>query len=294
MEKQFNPTNIKIHQVFPTVKVLEFKISHDPKDVVQKLNPYILDDLPTHDLIVASDRVRTSISGEVRTSKGSVGTSSYMTLDYILDKKEFLSLKEEILCCVEEYNKRYRVHKQDIKLENSWFNVMTKGTQLSFHIHNGSLLTGGYYPFLPAGSADLVIIDPETIRSLITSGKSVRHLQELSRSKDDNREKRSIPIKEGYLYVFPSWLEHGTLNNNCDKRIVISFNTNFLNAGKSGNMHQKEFVGEELEKYLEGVGKGKTLKFQQFFGHYLPTSAKVIPTIDEVSLIQSNSLYYES
>ena len=275
MEKQFNPANIRIHQVFPTVKVLEFEISHDPKEVVQKLNPYISDDLPIHELLTT-------------------GTSSYKTLDHILDKKEFSSLKEEILCCVKEYNKRYRVHKKDIKLENSWFNVMTKGSQLTFHIHNGSLLTGTYYPFLPAGSVDLAIIDPENIRSLITSGKSVKHLQEQSRLKDDNREKRTIPIKEGHLYVFPSWLEHGTLNNNCDKRIVISFNTTFLDVGESGNMLQQEFVGKELEEYMKGLGGGTKHNVQQLFDHYRPTVAKAIPSFEDVSLMQSNSLYYES
>ena len=114
-EKQFNPANIRIHQVFPTVKVLEFEISHDPKEVVQKLNPYISDDLPTHELLVNSEAVRISKNTPFRTT----GTSSYKTLDHILDKKEFSSLKEEILCCVKEYNKRYRVHKKDIKLETT-------------------------------------------------------------------------------------------------------------------------------------------------------------------------------
>jgi hypothetical protein len=35
-----------------------------------------------------------------------------------------------------------------------------------------------------------------------------------------------IPIKENHLYLFPSWLEHGSRVNNTDEdRITMSFNT---------------------------------------------------------------------
>ena len=285
MEKQFSPTNINIHQVFPTVKVLEIEISQDPKEVVQKLNPYLLD-LVKHALL--SD----GYHGEL--PQKALSTHSSHHQQYILDQKEFSSLKDEILCGVREYDERYGIHKKDIKLENSWFNVMPKGSTLTFHIHNGSLLTGAYYPLLPKGSADLEIIDPEYIRSLITSGKSLKVLHEKWRSQDDNREKRTIPIKEGHLYVFPSWLEHGTLDNNSDRRIVIRFNITFSGAGKSGNMLQREFVGKELEEYMKGLRGGTKHNVQQLFDHYRPTIAKALPSSEDVSLVHSNSLYYES
>ena len=35
-----------------------------------------------------------------------------------------------------------------------------------------------------------------------------------------------IPIKENHLYLFPSWLEHGSRVNNTDgDRVTMSFNT---------------------------------------------------------------------
>ena len=35
-----------------------------------------------------------------------------------------------------------------------------------------------------------------------------------------------IPIKQDHLYLFPSWLEHGSRVNNTDgERITVSFNT---------------------------------------------------------------------
>ena len=35
-----------------------------------------------------------------------------------------------------------------------------------------------------------------------------------------------VPIKENHLYLFPSWLEHGSRVNNTDEdRITVSFNT---------------------------------------------------------------------
>ena len=100
---------------------------------------------------------------------------------------------------------------------------MSKGSQLNFHIHNGALFTGIYYPLLPEDATDLVVIDPEQrVRSPVTSQMEEHQLER--KSKDDNRERKSIHIKEGHAYVFPGWLEHGPLNNICDKRISINFN----------------------------------------------------------------------
>jgi uncharacterized protein (TIGR02466 family) len=210
---------------------MEFEISHDPKEIVQKLDLFQTD-LTSHGLLVDTD---------------AAASSSYESLQPILNQKEFSSLKDELLCCVREYNKRYSIHKKDITFDNSWFNVMPKGSRLYFHIHNGSLFTGTYYPLLPEDATDLVIIDPEQrVRSPVTPCKSIGLLVEKSnKSKDDNRERKSIHIKEGHAYIFPSWLEHGTLNNNCDKRISISFN-----ISEDVKLETKEYVGEELEKFM--------------------------------------------
>ena len=40
-----------------------------------------------------------------------------------------------------------------------------------------------------------------------------------------NAAKTILPVQEGYLFLFPSWLEHGTNTNTTNERYVISFNT---------------------------------------------------------------------
>ena len=36
-----------------------------------------------------------------------------------------------------------------------------------------------------------------------------------------------VDIKENHLYLFPSWLEHGSrVNNTEEDRVTVSFNTN--------------------------------------------------------------------
>ena len=35
----------------------------------------------------------------------------------------------------------------------------------------------------------------------------------------------TVPATEGYLYLFPSWLKHGSKINTTDNRMVVSFNT---------------------------------------------------------------------
>ena len=37
-----------------------------------------------------------------------------------------------------------------------------------------------------------------------------------------------VPCEQGALYLFPSWLEHYTNQNQTDKRITISFNTMYV------------------------------------------------------------------
>ena len=264
MKHEFMPTNITINQIFPTVKILDFEISHDPREELKNLNKY-MPDLVKHDLLQAADQetkdlyainLPVPLDKPIHTAASTFGDyDGHIGRSYILDYPEFKSLKAELLYCVKEYNNRYRTHNKDIKFANSWFNVMTKGAKLYFHIHNRSLLTGVYYPSLPKDSADLILIDPEYVRSLINSGKSLKLLDKKLKSKNDNRERKALRLEEGHLYIFPSWLEHGTYTNNSKNRVVISFNTDFVKD--STKTKGTEYTEKNLEKFLEGFNSIK-------------------------------------
>ena len=74
-----------IIEIFPLVYIMEFEISHDPKEIVQKLDLFQTD-LTSHKLLVDTD----------------AAASSYESPQSILNQKEFSSLKDELLCCVKE------------------------------------------------------------------------------------------------------------------------------------------------------------------------------------------------
>ena len=201
-----------IIELFPKEYVMEFELSFDPKEIVQKLNPYMSDTSTSFVEEVTNVQVdyTNPFAGaiEINDDYSGLAGSSHSPFGSILKQKEFLSLKNEILYCTEEYNKKFNICSKTIRVTNSWCNVMPRGSTLKFHMHVGSILSGVYYPLLPEGAIHLSIINPT------------------QSSKDDNRERRMIPMKEGHLYIFPSYFEHGSIEpNNCDKRIVISFNT---------------------------------------------------------------------
>ena len=54
-----------------------------------------------------------------------------------------------------------------------------------------------------------------------------------------------IPIKQDHLYLFPSWLEHGSRVNNTDgERITVSFNTTPVPKDMLPSDFKKSFIME--------------------------------------------------
>lgn len=209
-----------IIELFPKEYVMEFELSFDPKEIVQKLNPYMSD--TTTSFVEEPNNVQVDYTNplaggiEINDDCSGLAGSSHSAFGTILKEKEFLSLKDEVLYCTEEYIKKFNIcPSKIIKVTNSWCNVMPRGSTLKFHMHVGSLLSGVYYPLLPEDAMHLSILNPTQ------SSKS-----NYPNSKDDIRERRMLPTKEGHLYIFPSYFEHGSIEpNNCDKRISINFNT---------------------------------------------------------------------
>jgi len=226
--------NNNIIELFPKAYIMEFELSFDPKEIVQKLNTYMSDTpTPSDEAIRIHVDYNNPLAGGIEIADGySRAGSSHSPFGSILDQKEFSPLQDVLLYCIEEYNKKFNIYSSKIIMTNSWCNVMSQGSTLKFHMHAGSILSGIYYPQLPEGAMNLSIIDPKYMWSLVKSGKEHYPTQTYNltekyfKSKDDNRKRKTIPLKEGHLYVFPSWLEHGSTDSNkCDERISISFNT---------------------------------------------------------------------
>jgi len=145
------------------------------------------------------------------------GTSSYITRKDILHLNELKNLKKSIQECINHYSDFLGY--ETSKIQNSWFNIMEKEGKITPHQHYGSIISGAFYPLLEENSCNLIFHSPlNTFFHAFTPIKS---------SKNFTKIKFSVPIKQNYLYLFPSALIHETEKNKSPKRIVLSFNTQY-------------------------------------------------------------------
>ncbi len=103
-------------------------------------------------------------------------------------------------------------------LSGSWYNILPPGGFTHRHRHEGSPLSGAFYVQLPEGDVgNLYMISPLTPYKMCEM-----HLLQTQYTQYEF----DVPIKENHLYIFPSWLEHGSrLNNTQGDRITVSFNS---------------------------------------------------------------------
>jgi uncharacterized protein (TIGR02466 family) len=99
----------------------------------------------------------------------------------------------------------------------SWVNLHDRGGFNFLHVHEGSLLSGGFYLQVPAGSGQFVIRDPRPgvilgyVKGGVPNGHADVHLTPSA----------------GLLVLFPCWMEHYVEPHEGDEpRIMIAFNAN--------------------------------------------------------------------
>jgi uncharacterized protein (TIGR02466 family) len=145
------------------------------------------------------------------------GSSSYANADKppILEHPELQGLKASFQECVDEWCKQMGLP-DNIKISQSWFNVMTKGNHVAGHIHEMSVVSAAYYPRVDEGSV------PLRFKSPLGPYKMFEYH---SRQTPYNQNEIEVKCEPGILYLFPSWLEHYTRENQTNERITLSFNT---------------------------------------------------------------------
>jgi len=102
-------------------------------------------------------------------------------------------------------------------ITNSWYNVQKEGSQLVWHTHPNSLISGVIYLKTDRNSSKLYFSNPNPIL------KTVSFVENNS----DNFDSYSIVPEDGLMLMWPSWMLHGSHTdiNNSEERIAISFNT---------------------------------------------------------------------
>ena len=102
------------------------------------------------------------------------------------------------------------------EMMNSWFNVQNVNSVLTEHTHPLSVLSGALFINVNEDSSPLCFQNPNP------------HVSFTPREKDTTYNGAWVEFKPemGELFLFPSWLKHGSngVKNNFSERTVISFN----------------------------------------------------------------------
>ena len=97
----------------------------------------------------------------------------------------------------------------------AWANVHEKGGYNVLHMHPNCLMSGCYYLSVPKNPSAIVFRDPRPGPVMTQFNGDGIHSATV----------QGFTPKEGQLFVFPHWLEHGVETNESDElRISIAFN----------------------------------------------------------------------
>ena len=202
---------MKLHDIFP-LAVAEFRIPIGIKSLREDLKMY-KNIMKEHPLLDGG------------------GFSTYDPSVSLLDKTEFRSLKKTFDTCLKEYQELIGL--KALQIVNSWFSVMTRNSSLKQHRHPASIVSGANYPKCSINSVGLTFKNPL---------EPYRMCELYNGITEFNAVKGTLSVQEGHLYIFPSWLEHGTdVHTQEEERYVISFNT--MHVNQSG--HNKKWSAPE-------------------------------------------------
>ena len=143
------------------------------------------------------------------------GKSSFIKGDEeFLFNENLKKLRTDIQNCIDLYCKTAGL--EESILGTSWFNVLGKDGQVDKHRHEGSVVSGAFYPYVDENSCPLIFESP--LRPL-------RMNDVFEHQNPYSSYFASCRPRTGLLLIFPSWLEHRTDPNPSEKRITVSFNT---------------------------------------------------------------------
>ena len=145
------------------------------------------------------------------------GTSSY-NMSENKDLVNIFALEERLQERLDNYTQETGIFDQ--KICQSWFNIQNVGSQLLEHCHSGATLSCALYINVNGLQDSLCFQNPNPM----LESAWISHVQSLTQY---NFKYTSFTPKNGDLFIFPSWLTHGSYyqSNQTPDRMVISFNT---------------------------------------------------------------------
>jgi uncharacterized protein (TIGR02466 family) len=98
-----------------------------------------------------------------------------------------------------------------------WANINPPGAFHPRHTHPNNLLSGVYYSKAGPGAAEIVVSDPRPQAHVLMPQPKTFTLRTANSA--------GIPVKDGRIVMFPSWLHHHVMPNHTEsERISIAFN----------------------------------------------------------------------
>ena len=132
----------------------------------------------------------------------------------VLERPDFVALKYAVRAACAGALGEMGVGNAAFRLQ-SWINLHDRGGFNFLHMHEGSLLSGGFYLKVPPGSGQFVFRDPRpgvilsSIKGGVPNGHGDVH----------------VTPSAGLLVLFPCWMEHYVEPHEGDEpRITIAFN----------------------------------------------------------------------
>lgn len=139
--------------------------------------------------------------------------SNYDLKTYLLNS--FPKIKKIISEKIYSYSNELGVHNSEI--DNSWVNFQYKKSKLKKHIHPNSKISGVLYLKTDEKSSKIYFYNPNPFNLFLNKKEQIHN----------NFEYVYFCPKIGDLILFPSWLSHGSHEdeNMSAERVALSFNT---------------------------------------------------------------------
>lgn len=130
--------------------------------------------------------------------------------------EDFVAVKDRILHHVAAYAHDFGM--RPVRLGNSWVNIQREGSRLDYHTHPLSAVSGVLYLKVDEASSKTTFWNPNPFIDVMVLREPTSYTTTTA----------SLLPTVGSLVLFPSWLKHGSIDQNASaERVVLSFNTVF-------------------------------------------------------------------
>ena len=133
---------------------------------------------------------------------------------------QILGIEKKIQEKLNVYTDNLKIHA--VSILSSWFNIQDIDSILKLHMHTQSLLSAALYINVDEKSSPLFFYNPNSVAhySFSMHGKTQPGF---------NIHQQQFKPKNGEMFIFPSWLLHGSddVQNQTKDRTVISLNAGY-------------------------------------------------------------------